>query len=43
MKIKYEFITGEVQKVDIPDELIKVVMEIERQVHNNNRKEILST
>ncbi|WP_346920199.1 sigma factor-like helix-turn-helix DNA-binding protein [Clostridium sp. UBA7339] len=39
MKIKYEFITGEVQKVDIPDELIKVVMEIERQVHNNNRKE----
>ena len=28
MKIKYEFITGEVQKVVIPDELIKVVMDI---------------
>ncbi|GAA0765206.1 hypothetical protein GCM10008908_01400 [Clostridium subterminale] len=39
MKIKYEFITGEVQKVDIPDELINVVMDMERQVHNNNRKE----
>ena len=39
MKIKYEFITGEVQKVDIPDELINVVMDMERQVYNNNRKE----
>ncbi|WP_346935659.1 sigma-70 family RNA polymerase sigma factor [Clostridium sp.] len=39
MKIKYEFITGEVQKVDIPDELINVVMDMERQVHNNNRNE----
>ncbi len=39
MNIKYEFITGEVQEVIVPDELIKVVMEIERQVHNNNRKE----
>ena len=39
MKIKYEFITGEVQKVDIPDGLINVVMDMERQVHNNNRKE----
>ncbi|MBE6061423.1 MAG: sigma-70 family RNA polymerase sigma factor [Clostridium sulfidigenes] len=39
MKIKYEFITGEVQEVIVPDELIKVVMEIERQVHNNNRNE----
>ncbi|MEW8995709.1 sigma factor-like helix-turn-helix DNA-binding protein [Clostridium sp.] len=39
MKIKYEFITGEVQEVIVPDELIKVVMDIERQVHNNNHKE----
>ncbi len=39
MNIKYEFITGEVQEVIVPDELIKVVMEIERQVHNNNRNE----
>ncbi len=39
MKIKYEFITGEVQEVIVPDELIKVVMEIERQVNNNNRNE----
>ncbi len=39
MNIKYEFITGEVQEVIVSDELIKVVMEIERQVHNNNRNE----
>lgn len=39
MNIKYEFITGEVQEVIVPDELIKVVMEIERQVQNNNRNE----
>lgn len=39
MNIKYEFITGEVQEVIVPDELIKVVMEIERQVYISNRKE----
>ncbi len=39
MNIKYEFITGEVQEVIVPDELIKVVMEIEKEVYNNNRKE----
>ncbi len=38
MKIKYEFITGEVQEVIVPDEFIKVVMEIERQVYNNYYK-----
>lgn len=39
MNIKYDFITGEVQEVIVSDELIKVVMEIERQVYNNNYKE----
>lgn len=39
MKIKYEFITGEVQEVVVPDELINVVMDIEKQAYISNRKE----
>lgn len=39
MKITYEFLTGEVVEVDVPDEIGEVSIEIDRDTYNSNRKE----
>lgn len=39
MKITYEFLTGEVVEVDVPDEIGEVSIEIDRDTYNTNRKE----
>ena len=39
MKITYEFVTGEVVEVDVPDEIGELSIQIERDTYNSNRKE----
>ena len=39
MNIKYEFITGEVVEIEVPDYMGEVSIEIEKQDYNLNRKE----
>lgn len=39
MKIKYEFLTGEVIEVEVPDDLGEVSVELDRDIFNNNRRE----
>ena len=39
--IKYEFATGEVIEIDIPDELEEVIIEIEKAQYKKNRVETM--
>ena len=39
MKIKYEFVTGEILEVEVPDDVAKISIEIDRDIQNSNRKE----
>lgn len=39
MEIKYEFVTGEVLKIEVEDALGEVLLEFDRQEKNNDRRE----
>ena len=39
MLIKYEFATGEVVEIDVPEDIGNVIIEIEHNNYNSNRKE----
>ena len=39
MKLKYEFVTNEVIEVEVPDNIRKVSVEIDRVTYNSNRQE----
>ena len=39
MKIKYEFVTGEVVEVEVEENIGKVIMELDRVEYNNEKKE----
>ena len=39
MEIKYEFVTGEVLKIEVADALGEVLLEFDRQEKNNDRRE----
>jgi len=39
MKIKYEFITGEAVEIEVPDDIGEVIIAIEKDTRNNNRRE----
>ena len=39
MKIKYEFVTGEVVEIEVDEEWGKIVKDLDRIEHNNNVKE----
>ena len=39
MEIKYEFVTGEVLAIEVEDELGEVILELDRQERNNDRRE----
>ena len=39
MKIKYEFLTGQIVEIEVPDEISEMVIAIERDVYNSDRKE----
>lgn len=39
MKIKYEFVTGEVVEIDVDEEIGRTIIELERQEYNNNHSE----
>ena len=39
MKIKYEFVTGEVVEVEVEENIGKVIMELDRVEYNNDHKE----
>jgi RNA polymerase sigma factor (sigma-70 family) len=39
MKIKYEFVTGEIIELDVTEDIGEIVIEIERDTYNSNRRE----
>lgn len=39
MKIKYEFLTGEIIEVEAPDNVGEVSIEIEKSIYNSDQKE----
>lgn len=39
MKIKYEFATGEVVEIEVSDDIGEVIVAIEKDTHNSNRRE----
>jgi RNA polymerase sigma-70 factor (ECF subfamily) len=39
MKIKYQFVTGEVTEVEISEEIGAVIIDLDRQEYNNDHKE----
>lgn len=39
MKIKYEFVTGETIELDVTEDIGEIVIEIERDTYNSNRRE----
>jgi len=39
MKVKYEFVTGEVIEVEVSDDIGEVIVELDRVEYNNNHKE----
>ena len=39
MKVKYEFLTGEVVEVEVDDEVGEVIVELDRVEYNNDHKE----
>jgi RNA polymerase sigma-70 factor (ECF subfamily) len=39
MKISYEFVTGEIVEIEVPENITKVSIEIDRDIYNHNRKE----
>lgn len=39
MKIKYEFVTGEKVYVDVNEEFEEIMLELDNELKNNNRKE----
>ncbi len=39
MKIEYKFLTGELLEVEVSEELGKASMTIDREIHNNDRRE----
>lgn len=39
MKISYEFVTGEIVEIEVPEDITKVSIEIDRDIYNHNRKE----
>ncbi len=39
MNIKYEFVTGEIIEIQISDHIAEIVIEIERDTYNSNRRE----
>jgi len=39
VKIKYEFITGEVVEIEVSDDICEVSIEIEREIYNSDRRE----
>jgi len=39
MKIKYTFVTGERVELEVNDEFTKIMVELESELKNNNRKE----
>ena len=39
MKIKYEFVTGEVVEVEVSEELGAIIVDLDRREYNNNKKE----
>lgn len=38
MKIKYEFLTGEIVEVEVADSVGEVAIETEKDIYNSNRK-----
>lgn len=39
MKIRYQFVNGDVSEIEVDDELGEVLLDMDRQEYNNNRKE----
>ena len=39
MKISYEFVTGEIVEIEVPENITKVSIEIDRDIYNHNRSE----
>lgn len=39
MNIKYEFLTGEIVDVKVPDEIAEVSIELDRDIYNSNHRE----
>lgn len=39
MKISYEFVTGEIVEIEVPENITKMSIEIDRDIYNHNRKE----
>lgn len=39
MKIKYEFVTGEVSEIEVEDGMGELLVDFDRQEYNNNHKE----
>ena len=39
MKIRYQFVNGDVSEIEVDDALGEVLLDLDRQENNNNRKE----
>ena len=39
MKISYEFVTGESIEIDVPEDIAKISIEIDKGISNSNRRE----
>ena len=39
MKIRYQFVNGDVSEIEVDDALGEVLLDLDRQEYNNNRKE----
>ena len=39
MKIRYQFVNGDVSEIEVDDVLGEVLLDLDRQEYNNNRKE----
>ena len=39
MKIRYQFVNGDVSEIEVDDTLGEVLLDLDRQEYNNNRKE----
>ena len=40
MKVKYEFLTGEIVEVEVSNDIGEVSIELDREIHNSDRREI---
>ena len=39
MNIKYEFVTGEIVEIEVPDDIGEVSISIDKEINNGNRRE----